>query len=208
MKPNILIDELPKSVVVDGKSYAIEWNFRAAILFELLMNDADYSAEEKIVQSLALYYPEGIPENIEKALNALIDFYLCGEEIKSTKKVGKQKINQKSNYSFEQDATYIYAAFFSQYGIDLNSIESLHWWKFSALFRSLGDDQKISQIMYYRDVDLKGKSKGEKKFLKAMKEKYALKEYAQPHQKLTLAQRDAAMKAYVKKRFEEIKGSV
>lgn len=203
----MLIDELPKSVVVDGKPYAIEWNFRAVILFELLMNDPDYSDEEKIAHSLALFYPKEIPDNIEKALDALIDFYLCGGEIKPTKKTGKQRSNRKSNYSFEQDAAYIYAAFLSQYGIDLNSIESLHWWKFSALFSSLGEEQKISRIMYYRDADLKGKSKQEKKFLKEMKEKYALKEYVQPHQKLTLAQRDAAMKAYVKKRFEEIEGS-
>lgn len=207
MKANLLIDELPKNVIVDGKRYAIEWNFRTAILFELLMNDSEYSAEEKIAQSLELYYTDEIPKNIEKALDAIIGFYLCGEKIKTVDGIQKHGRKLKNNYSFEQDAAYIYAAFLAQYGIDLNEIQELHWWKFTALFRSLSEEQKISKIMYYRDVDLKGKSKSEKKFLKAMKEKYALKECVQPHQKLTLAQRNAAMKAYIDKRFKEIEGS-
>lgn len=202
MKTNLLIDRLPESVRVNGCEYEIEWNFRTAILFELLMNDPEYSDEEKIVHTLALYYPKEIPNDLEKALDAVIDFYLCGEENKNTRGTSTNN-SRKANYSFEQDAAYIYAAFLTQYGIDLNEIEKLHWWKFSALFQSLNEEQKICQIMYYRDADLKGKSKSEKKFLKTMKEKYALRSNAQPHQKLTLAQRDADLKAYVKKRFAE-----
>ena len=202
MKTNLLIDRLPESVRVNGCEYEIEWNFRTAILFKLLMNDPEYSDEEKIVHTLALYYPKEIPNDLEKALDAVIDFYLCGEENKNTRGTSTNN-SRKANYSFEQDAAYIYAAFLTQYGIDLNEIEKLHWWKFSALFQSLNEEQKICQIMYYRDADLKGKSKSEKKFLKTMKEKYALRSNAQPHQKLTLAQRDADLKAYVKKRFAE-----
>lgn len=202
MKTNLLIDRLPESVRVNGCEYEIEWNFRTAILFELLMNDPEYSDEEKIVHTLALYYPKEIPNDWGKALDAVIDFYLCGEENKNTRGTSTNN-SRKANYSFEQDAAYIYAAFLTQYGIDLNEIEKLHWWKFSALFQSLNEEQKICQIMYYRDADLKGKSKSEKKFLKTMKEKYALRSNAQPYQKLTLAQRDADLKAYVKKRFAE-----
>lgn len=204
MKTNILIDKLPESVSVDGHEYKIEWNFRTAILFELLMNDSDYTDEEKILHTLELYYPDETPNNLDLALEAVIDFYLCGAEIEENENAELSSSNKKVNYSFEQDAAYIYAAFLAQYGIDLNEVETLHWWKFTALFQSLSEEQKISQIMYYRDVELKGRSKSEKKFLKAMKEKYALRTKAQPQHKLTLAQRNAKLKAYVEKRFAEI----
>ena len=204
---NILIDELPKTVTVDGEEYPIEWNFRAAILFELLMDDPDYSAPEKIEQALLLFYPKEIPVNIDTAVDEVIKFYLCGEDLSKEQETGGwRRKRSRKNYSFEQDAAYIYAAFLSEYGIDLNSVEGLHWWKFSALFSALGENHKISQIMYYRDVSLKGKSGSEKKFLTEMKRKYALKETVDVCQKMSLAQRDSKMAEYVKRRHLETGG--
>lgn len=47
------------------------------------------------------------------------------------------------------DADYIYAAFLSQYGIDLLDVKELHWHKFLALFKGLKDDEMICKIMSY-----------------------------------------------------------
>lgn len=207
VKFNLLIDELPSGVEVDGEWFRIATNFRTAILFELLMSDSSYSPEEKIINTLTLFYPEKIPQDVGKAMDAVISFYLCGEmedrKEKDGQSIRQSGTQQKQNYSFEQDAAYIYASFLTQYGIDLNRVEFLHWWKFSALFQSLGEEHKISRIMYYRSADLKGKSKQERLFLKKMKKIYGLKNESGTLQKLTLAQRDAAMKEYVRKRFEE-----
>ena len=57
-------------------------------------------------------------------------------------------------YSFEYDDGMIFAAFYDQYGIDLNDIEYLHWWKFKAMFDALKADNEIVKIMSYRATDL------------------------------------------------------
>lgn len=202
---NLLIDDLPHQVLVDGEAYEISWGFRTSILFELLMQDPEYTDEEKILQTMLLYYQDRMPDDLEKGLNAALDFYRCGSNESNDTKT-KSMRSQKPIYSFDQDAPYIYAGFLEQYGVDLNAIDSedLHWWKFSAMFQSLGENLKISKIMYYRDVDIRGKSKSEKRFLSDMKKRYALKQQATTLQQITLAQRNARMKAYVNGRFLDV----
>lgn len=78
-------------------------------------------------------------------------------------------------YSFEYDDDYIYAAFMTQYGIDLNSIEYMHWWKFRSMFNSLTNQCEFVKIMEYRSIDLKDNMpKEQKAFYRKMKRIYAL----------------------------------
>ena len=102
-------------------------------------------------------------------------------------------------FSFSQDAPYIYAAFKEQYGIDLLSQEKLHWWKFLALFESLGEETKMAKIMYYRTVSTSGMSKDRRAFINEMKKAYKL----DGGKKLTLEERNQQWKEYVKKRNQE-----
>ena len=63
----------------------------------------------------------------------------------------------------------------SQYNIDLQDIEYLHWWKFRALFDSLDENNRLSKIIQYRSMDLtKIKDKEQKKFYKNMKKLYKI----------------------------------
>lgn len=168
---NILIDKLPTEI--DGLK--INSDFRTSILFELLMQDNEFSNEEKIAQTLELYYPDiDKITDIEKAIENVLWFYKCGEEEKTSQK--KQERNkQKQIYSYEFDDKYIYSAFREQYNINLNNIKYLHWWEFKALFNSLNEDVLFSKIMGYRAMDLsKIKDKNMKKQYKSLKELYAL----------------------------------
>lgn len=202
---NILIDRLPKQVDVDGVLYQIRSDFRTSILFELLMQDDEYTDTEKIVHALELYYPE-IPKNIEKAMDACTRFYLCGEEPPEKESSSLQLLKRQNPvYSYEQDAPYIYAAFLTQYQLNLQEIPYLHWWEFSAMFRALNEDLLFSRIMYYRGVDTKGMGKREKRFIKAMKKKYALNTI-DTKKEISLEKRNTAMKEYVKMRFKEMGG--
>lgn len=100
----------------------------------------------------------------------------------------------------------IYAAFRSQYGINLNQTRDrdLHWWEFLAMFNSLNEDHLISKVMYWRTVNLKDVLKSEKKFIKNMKKRYAIRtEQIKVDKKVKLARRNAKMKEYVRKRMEE-----
>ena len=165
---NILVDKLP----TEHEGLKIETNFRSFILFELLMQDKNVGKEDKVVLALKLFYKE-IPEDIEKALNVILWFYTRGDEVK--KPIKEEKGTKERIYSYEHDANYIYSAFLSQYGLDLNEIEYLHWWKFKSLFEGLNDENKICQIMGYRAINLnKIKDKEQKNKYKKLKKQYAL----------------------------------
>lgn len=170
---NILIDLLPKKVVIEGNEYDINSDFRYGILFELLMQDNNIYDEDKIIKALELYYPV-IPQNINEAIEKMLWFYKCGKDVVSSKGKSKGKgIN--SIYSFEHDDDYIYSAFMSQYSIDLQDIKYLHWWKFKALFKSLKEDNEIVKIMGYRSMDIsKIKDKEQKAYYKKMQDIYEI----------------------------------
>ena len=145
---NILVDKLP----TDYEGLKINTNFRSFILFELLMQDRNISNEDKIALAINLFYKE-TPEDIEKAIDGILWLYSGG---KVEKKQSKNKEENKNNriYSYEHDADLIYSAFKHDYGIDLNEIEYLHWWKFKSLFQGLNEENKICKYMEYRAVDI------------------------------------------------------
>lgn len=170
---NILVDLLPETVEIDGSKYTINTGFRIGILFEELMLDRTLSSEQKVYLAIQLYYNE-VPTNIVKAIEQIQWFYRCGKDIEvSTTKGSSNK--EDRIYSFEYDDDYIYSAFLTQYGIDLQDIKDLHWWKFKAMFKSLNEDNRISKIMGYRAMTITNEmSDNEKKHYKEMKKVYAL----------------------------------
>ena len=180
---NILIDLLPSSVKIDGTEYEINSDFRTSVLFSLLMEDDNLSEEEKVLQALNLYYPV-VPNNLEEAIEQIKWFYSCG---KLDNPIGNKKVRASSKkvFDFEVDANYIYSAFMSQYNIDLQDIEELHWWKFKALLEGLKEDNKLSKIIEYRSVDLsKIKDKEQRKFYKDMQKQYSLNKESKEELKL------------------------
>lgn len=170
---NIILDVLPETVEIDGAEYRINSDFRISILFELLMQDDEVGKRQKLVQGLQLYYPE-IPHNVTMAVDKMIWFYRCGKETGNGGH-GSGSGRAKQIYSFEYDDDYIYAAFLEQYGIDLQDIEELHWWKFRALFRGLSEDTEFVKIMGYRSVKITSEmSKEQREFYKKMQSIHAL----------------------------------
>ncbi len=200
MKVNFVTHGLPEDVVIDGVKYLINWDFRAGMQFEDIVN-SDMEDGDKLYRLLRLYYPQ-IPANLYEAVEQMLWFYRCGEkEQKEEKKERYQRRDAKEPaYSFSQDSAYIYAAFKEQYGIDLTTIENLHWWKFMALFESLGEDTKMSRIMYYRKANTSGMPNDKRAFINEMKKLYRLNAGSP---QMTLKQRDQHWKAYVKERYEK-----
>lgn len=203
---NILVDPLPDVVIVGGMEYQINTGFRTSVLFELLVRDKKIPDQAKIIGMLQLYYPQE-PADKDEAIKKILWFYNCGkqeEKKEERNKTAKDFRQDKALYSFEQDAPLIYAAFLAEYGIDLQDIEDLHWWKFSALFDGLSDDRKIRQVMRIRGMDTSGLSTKEIKRINDLKKYYALKDDVTVNSKVALAQRNARMKEYVRRRLEEV----
>lgn len=202
---NMLLGELPQTVTVAGEEVPIDWGYRAFILIEICMFDHKRSNEQKILDALNIFYKSRIPDDYRESIEKLLWFYRCGKNPGYGKGKGTQ--SGKRSYCFEQDSALIYSAFLTQYHIDLNDTPNaaLHWWKFKAMFEALSEDLKLSKIMYYRTVNTNGMSKEKKKFIKEMKNLYALDSgpVETIDSKLKLEKRNQEMKAYVRRRVVE-----
>ena len=189
---NILLDALPTAVTVDGEEYTIDTNFRTGIQFEMLMGDNTLGKREKTYIALRLYYGKNIPRNIEKAASAMVDFYRCGAEIRehgettARSAVGRRRMDKI--YDFDVDAALFYAAFLTQYGIDLNEIDYLHWWKFMAMFEGLSRDHEIQRIMQIRGTDLASiENQKERQRMMKLQERYRIDAGLTAEEKATIA---------------------
>lgn len=163
---NLLVNSLPDSVLVNEDRFEIRPDYRTAVKFSSILMDTEATMWAKTWTALELYYPI-IPPDYEAAFSAICEFYNGGMPMANRK-------GGRALYSFEYDAAYIYAAFYSQYGIDLQAT-NLHWWQFKGLFSSLGEDTEIIKIIGYRGAKINDSmSKEQKAFYRKMKKLYAL----------------------------------
>lgn len=175
---NILSDRLPDTVTVDGSQYPIHTDFRTWIIFEGLISDNTVPMMERMLAMIELCYIEH-PEPSIEAVMALLGFYMGNRK---QGQGGSENKAGKPNYSFEHDAEYIYAAFFTQYHIDLQTAD-LHWYQFKALFAAIDDTTMFGKILGYRGMEpSKIKDKEQKAFYRKMKSLYKLPDNRTPEQ--------------------------
>ena len=203
MRCNLLTERAPETVMIDGREYPICWDFRVGVQMEGIIR-SDLPDVKKYEEILKLYYPQ-IPLNLGAALSKVVWFYRCGSDPEREEQEGGRQRYRRQRpkgpaWVFAQDAPYIYAAFREQYGVDVTTSAPMHWWKFMALFESLGDNTQMSKIMYYRQVSTSGMSKERRAFINEMKKQFQILE-GRPQ--LTLQQRNQRWKDYVKERYAQ-----
>lgn len=188
---NILLDKLPETIVIGENEYFADTDFRTMIIFEKIITDDKLDARTKVGMMVDLILTETQPVEKALAVDGIIYLYSCGkrtERNSAPNKNGNVVLRQKMYYDYDQDAPYIYGAFMSQYGIDLNSIDYMHWWKFQALFRSLNSDNKIVEIMGYRATDLsKIKNDDERHRIQELQRVYGLYQNFTHEEKVAMA---------------------
>lgn len=189
-------ERLPDTVEIGGKPVRIDPDFRVGVAIENeLLTDAP-----DVEGLLRAFYPDGIPADVEAAADRMIWFYAhtdeTGNETGDTPRGGTARW-----YDFTQDADALMASFQQAYGIDLER-DSLHWWKFRRLMFGLPGDTPFMQRVQYRVADLDKLPKEQRKHYRKMRRLYALKKPEKRH-RMTAEERDAAMKARVRRRFEE-----
>ena len=203
---NILTDKLPDAVMVSGRVYKVITDFRFFIGFETDITKAKEDEMAAVISKhIQAFYMGTVPGDVNAAVNKMLWFYRCGMEVEKEDVPSAAEPTAKARrfYDYEQDGQYIYAAFKSQYGIDLNADE-LHWWTFKAMFAGLSDCMFV-QIMQYRGTDLsKIKNREEKERIRKLQEVFQLrddriKRYAD------VTEHDNAIKAKVKERYEPVR---
>ena len=159
---NVLVNKLPTKIKVDGQIYEINADFRNCIKIMLAYEDDSLTQLEKHLIMLELLYKE-VPPNLEQAVEKGVKFLNCGGEI--------SKEESSRLYSFKKDANYIYSAVSKAGGIDLETVNFFHWWKFCFYFLEISPDSTIANIMNLRQKAQSGKLTKEEKteYIKARK---------------------------------------
>lgn len=140
---NILTDELPSAVVVDGEEVPINTDFRSSLLAIMAFEDEDLTQSERAAILLRNLYGDAVPANVAEAIRLAMKFLNGGEDS------GGDEVSPLRLYSFAKDASLIYAAFMQTHGVDLETA-NMHWWKFLALFMDLGQETTFCQLVGLR----------------------------------------------------------
>jgi hypothetical protein len=113
----------------------------------------------------------GLPSTAEAVVVALD--YLAGppsDDEKPSKAVAP-------SFDYFQDAKLIGAAFQQAYGLGLDEITSMHWWRFLSLVEGLPANTRFMEVIGIRTMEIKSKDSAEEKARKRrMKKAVALKD--------------------------------
>ena len=158
----------PTSLLISGREYEINTDFRVWILVSEIFSKEDISPADKIIKIFSLIFTSSVlPPSIDASIEEIGAFLSPFSFAKKGEGGGKPA------FSFSHDGGLIYAAFLSQYGIDLTSAH-LHWWRFLALFFAL-DSCKFTEIVKIRALDLSQiKDTNQKRFIRNLKRLYRL----------------------------------
>ena len=155
----LICDRLPDCICVMGQKYRILTDFRRWIIVsQILESNIRLSLKtEFVIKTVcpSLKIPTGAGDEFYISFfNEILSFALRGKPDLSGRKGEKSRDTEKS-FDFSADADLIYAAFYSVYGIDLDTAP-LHWWKFLALLTSLPYDCELMRVIALRRTDLGG----------------------------------------------------
>lgn len=163
---NILTDQLPEAVEIDGEIYELNTDFRIGIEIMLAFEDPELTQPEKMLVMVTLLYQQ-IPPNLNEACRLAVKFLNCGEDDRQ----GPTEAAPDRLYSFGKDAKYIYSVIHQSHGVDLESVSYLHWWKFSYMFWDLAKECFFLELINLRKKRIKGKlTKEEQEYCNAIRD--------------------------------------
>jgi hypothetical protein len=120
-----LTGEPPDHVIVNGRRYPIVTDYKNWVEYESVVFNPETNDErilpesakslERLIAVLSMFTND-LPDDIGAAARAVIGFYLCGREAKSS--VSETESRERL-YDFAKDAPYIISAFRQCYSISL-----------------------------------------------------------------------------------------
>lgn len=175
---NFFYETFPDYVCVHGEEISIITDFREYIRLLDMLKCEELTAMQK-TELLSEYFLDEILID-EEAISALTEFVLMDIEEKKTEEdpsedQEEQDGRQKNLFSYEIDYPFILSGFLRDYGIDLETVDYLHWWKFRMLFDGLSEDTEIKQRIMYRGINLSDiKEKEERKRISCIQKRIQL----------------------------------
>lgn len=131
--------DLPESVMIDGKAYAIrnrgDWRMILDVIAAL--TDPDLTDGERLIAALTIFYDDTeprakIPSNIQEAMRQMSWFIDGGEEPNTDRQPPRLM-------DWEQDFKLIVAPVSRIVGSDIRALPYLHWWSFLSAYMEIGE---------------------------------------------------------------------
>lgn len=155
---NVLLDPLPTGYEADdGTFYPLDFDFRIGIQICLIQDDPELDNIEKLILTQDLIFTGDDRPDDPEVIKDCVNYYINGWYLDNHIDVRKKEVKSSD---FNIDQWRIYAAFLSQYQIDLNAIESLHYWVFMGLLSNL-DECSYTRVMEIRTKKVPKGLKGE-----------------------------------------------
>lgn len=172
------------TVVIDDERYEINLAYDNVLRLFDMLHDDELTDVEQIEIGIEMLLGKQLDVDLEKQEEVFFEIFKSTISKESEDNVAvdidgnpmpimnKEKDNKKV-YSIKQDAEYIYASFYQDYGIDLFEAQGkLHWYKFQALLAGLRQDTKFKEVIEIRTMELpsgKGAAKHRKQVEEAKK---------------------------------------
>lgn len=163
-----LSKDLPNTIMVDGKSYLVNTDFKVWLGFNIAIEN-----DELTVNDLAKLFVNDIANifvNVssqENLIKAIMQF------LTNPNNIPRYDNGNERATDYLEDSEYIYASFMDAYGIDLCNTE-MHWHQFKALLLGLPDNSRYKQILAMRCADLKDSKKKPEDIARENKRAWAL----------------------------------
>lgn len=170
--------DYPKYVIVEGKKYAINTDFRVAIECNRIAEDETIGDLERALGVIyELFGDEGIntPNHYKKLLEMAKKYLSCGKEIEDTK--------EKPDMDYIEDRDYIASSFQYDYKYDPYQMEYVHWWKYFNDLNNLSNSEfgnccVLNRVRNLRNYDTRQiKDSKERQKIEKAKQQVALKKY-------------------------------
>lgn len=127
--------KLPDSIEFDGELFKLKTDFRVWIRFDHEIQHYNVAISDVFDGKIPLRAEAKVP---------LMEFYHSPNVTPKGTGTGERSVDMV------WDGEYIVASFIQAYGIDLTTIEYMHWHVFKALLYALPDDTIMGKIMGYR----------------------------------------------------------
>lgn len=133
--------QLPRTMVLGGREYAVNADFRRALQILTVLEDPQYPEFFRWQVALALFCDQEIPdEHLAEALEFLGDFLRCGAADTPGPKL----------LDWQQDAAVILSDVNRVAGREVREAEFIHWWTFLGWFHAIGQGQ-LATLVAIRD---------------------------------------------------------
>lgn len=178
---NALYEPFPEEIEANGITYPIVTDFREWFCFADMLADRKLSPEDK-VYLLTKWLTEPPDKITSELVNAVFGFYRADglkpdpPEYDEDEEADEQEHSKRPPvFDWKYDARFLIGDFRRYYGIDLLSVEYMHWWEFRCLFDALPDDSQCRKRIDYRSVDLSQiKNEAERKRIARIQRQIAL----------------------------------